>query len=411
MTTQPPQYPASLRLGLFFDGTGNNAANAALDEVEPIERSGSHSTATTNVVKLSQLYAGPPGMVKAIYLEGIGTCAGQADSFSGSALGRGSTGVVARVEQALAAVREAMSTVGAGRPITIDLFGFSRGATAARHCANQLLRIPGVRVGFIGLFDTVAAIGGLANLGRVHSAVAPGVNLHLDPARFADVVHLVARDEQRKNFALAQVCSGHVEIELPGAHSDLGGGYFTQAREQLFIGPMQTLTVALGTKVEATSIYRDALRLRDKWLAQGWPPQCLSIITPPPTRLAGRDQPPQQQVYAALQLQRDVRGELSRVYLRVMHGLALARGVPLLPVPETEGYTVPHVLQPLCQRFLAGDYRTSPEEERVLRLAYIHVSAHWNPPQGLQGNAPRMGAKALYINAPAANGERLRYRY
>lgn len=382
MTHHYPHDAPVQRVGLFFDGTGNNAAN--------------DRTAPTNIAKLSRLYAGPGASVKAIYVPGIGTQAAECDSLLGSALGRGRTGVLARVESALAQVRQ----VAIGGPVTVDLFGFSRGAAAARHCANLLTQLPGVRVGFVGLFDTVVAVAGPAKL-----------QLHLDPARFPDVVHLVARDEYREHFALTHVCAGHLELEVPGAHSDIGGGYFDHSREQLLVGPMQALTVSRGTPVTSTSIYRDAERLKSQWLARGWPSRCLSIVTPPPTPLTDRSQPQQHRVYAALQLEREVRGELSRVYLRLMHQQAIARGVPLLPIPASDECVLPPRLAPLCQAFLRGDFSLTPEDDAWLRLDYIHVSAHWNPPDALQGNQPRLGARALYINAPAANGKRVRYRH
>ncbi|WP_287810122.1 DUF2235 domain-containing protein [Pseudomonas sp.] len=398
MTLQRSHAPDALRVGLFFDGTGNHAANAPFDDVVPAGMDGSHASALTNVHKLYQLYGGPVGTL-AIYVPGIGTDAGEADSLLGSALGRGRTGVLARVEYAMAQLRQAMGASGSKAEVTVDLFGFSRGATAARHCVNQLRSLPGVRVGFVGLFDTVAAVAG-----------ARKVDLALDPAHVPQVVHLVARDEYRRNFALAQVHLSHTEIELPGAHADIGGGYLGQMREQVLVWPMQALTVVKGTKVETTSIYRAAEQERQLWLARGWPAHWLTVLTPAPTLVVDRTQVPQQQVYAALQLERDVRGELSRVYLRVMHGLALAQGVPMRPVPATGDCAVPAELEPLCQRFLQGDYRVSPEEDLRLRLGYIHVSAHWTPPEGVRGNQPRLGSRLLYINAPAADGVRERYR-
>src|SRR5476651_1467301 len=80
-------------------------------------------------------------------------------------------------------------------PLTFDTFGFSRGAAAARHFANEIaLGSRGllervlisnakgfsrhflgqyhrdIQMGFIGLFDTVASIAGLTNLGNIQSA-------------------------------------------------------------------------------------------------------------------------------------------------------------------------------------------------------------------------------------------------
>ncbi|EIK95252.1 hypothetical protein PMM47T1_17195 [Pseudomonas sp. M47T1] len=386
----------TLRIGVFFDGTGNHAENAPLDDAELFARGGSHATALTNIVKLCRLYDAPGRSVKSIYVPGMGTEAGARDRLLGSALGRGRTGVLARVEQALCEIRQAA----AGKPAVVDLFGFSRGGAAARHCANQVAGLPGLSVGFVGLFDTVVAVAGRVEL-----------DLHLDPARFPEVVHLVARDEQREHFALAQVSAEHLEIELPGAHSDIGGGYPERLREQLLVGRMQALVVPKGMAVESTSIYREAAHLKRQWLARGWLEPWLTILTPEATAVVDRSLPPSQQVYAALQLEREVRGELSRVYLRVMHEMASAHGVPLLPVPDTGEYALPAELAPLCKRFMGADTRLDAKEELLLRLGYIHVSAHWTAPAALQGSAPRLGASALYINAPTADGERIRYRY
>ncbi|WP_455921878.1 T6SS phospholipase effector Tle1-like catalytic domain-containing protein [Pseudomonas putida] len=381
------------RIGLFFDGTGNHAANALFDDATPSDLGGSHASALTNIHKLCQLYSG----TQAIYVPGIGTEAGQSDSLIGSALGRGRTGVLARSEYAVAQVREMLA---ANNSLTVDLFGFSRGAAAARHCANQLTGVPGVQMGFIGLFDTVAAVAGVVKL-----------DLHLAPARFPHVVQLVARDERREHFALTQLCDGHTELEVPGAHADIGGGYLAVEQEKLLIWPMQALTVGGGTQVHTTSIYRHADQERQLWLARGWPAEWLQVITPPATLVADRNQPPQKQVYAATQLQREVRGELSRLYLRVMHAMAVARGVPLQAMPATAEHALPADLQPLEKRFLRGDFALGEAEERLLMLNYIHVSAHWNPPAGLQGNAPRIGTRALCINAPTTDGIRVRHRH
>ncbi len=381
------------RLGLFFDGTGNNAAHALFDDATSSDRGGSHASALTNIHKLCQLYGGAAG--RAIYIAGIGTAVGEPDSLLGSALGRGRTGVLARSGYGVAQVREALAKA----PVTVDLFGFSRGAAAARHCANQLARLPGVQVGFIGLFDTVAAVAGAVKL-----------NLHLDPARFRQVVQLVARDEYREHFALTHLGPGHTELEVPGAHSDLGGGYLALEQEKLLISPMQALIVGAATQVHSTSIYRLADQARQAWIARGWPGDWLQVLTPPATPVVDRTQPPQKQVYAATQLQREVRGELSRLYLRVMHAMAVARGVPLQAIPATAEFALPAELLPLEKRFLTANFALNTAEQRLLLLNYIHVSAHWNPPAGLQGNAPRTGNRALYINAPAANGIRVRDR-
>ncbi|MDE1166611.1 MAG: PAAR domain-containing protein [Pseudomonas sp.] len=173
-----------LRLGLFFDGTGNNQGNSAtgegcrardvgLDgeataairqrcaafgyEASGVVPANSYGSETSNVARLHDLYPDHSSKTLAsdaneahikVYIEGIGTTSGQGDSLYSQGTGRGSTGVVARVEQAPASVLQQLRQLQEYNPklkinrIEVDLFGFSRGAAAARHCANDLLKGP-----------------------------------------------------------------------------------------------------------------------------------------------------------------------------------------------------------------------------------------------------------------------------
>ncbi|HCJ28776.1 MAG TPA: type IV secretion protein Rhs, partial [Pseudomonas sp.] len=128
--------------GVFFDGTGNNLANAVVteqcrhDDLQLVgERTlqevmdycqrhgfsdsngdgyftqapdGSYGNAPSNVARLYGLYrddtdqplaADAESAVVRIYLEGIGTSSGEADSLYGQITGRGDTGIQARVRQ------------------------------------------------------------------------------------------------------------------------------------------------------------------------------------------------------------------------------------------------------------------------------------------------------------------------
>ncbi|MNE06022.1 hypothetical protein D3C80_985970 [compost metagenome] len=459
----------ALRIGVFFDGTYNNAANAAQGQLcgaqhaitgddldascKPYMRDpeSSYGNGVTNIKLLHDLYPETqklPASAKQghrrIYIEGIGTRAGEEDSPFGAGTGRGATGVVGRVKKAFEEIRVTCYRFIDENPdyeiesLTLDIFGFSRGAAAARHFANQLAKgrngplgmmFPdpsgtfskdlsgrygqGIQVAFIGLFDTVASTAGLANLGNVRSASTPGLQLYLAPDHFPTVVHLVARDEYRANFALNSTAPEHRELVLPGAHADLGGGYLAEAEECLLVSPMQALDVPLQADVRNTSIHHDAERARDAWRAKGWPEHMLEIVTPdarplppdPTDRLA----PPRKRVYAALQLKRPVRGELSRVYLRLMLQLARQKGVNFENIPDRSDTRLPLELQPLCSRFLAGDYNATSAEERLLQLHYIHCSAHWSPPARLQGQAPRTGVALTFINAPTTDGQRVHH--
>ncbi|MCP1475752.1 hypothetical protein ABIA54_000155 [Pseudomonas sp. EB276 TE3739] len=173
---------------------------------------------------------------------------------------------------------------------------------------------------------------------------------------------------------------------------------------------MQTLAVPRYVDVSTTSIYHDAARVKSEWIAKGWPAHLLEIVTPAsfeiPQEHQDRLSPGQKRVYAALQLKRAVSGKLSRVYLRVMHQLAKEKGVQFIDIPEDDEYSVPAELQSLCDRFLTGNYRTTAEEEGLLRLKYIHTSANWNHPLGRRDGS---GIDAVYINAPTEDAIRVQH--
>ncbi|MBQ0138418.1 MAG: DUF2235 domain-containing protein [Kurthia sp.] len=136
--------------------------------------------------------------------------------------------------------------------IKFNIFGFSRGATLARCYANQLKfksfgnqNIENV-IDFLGLFDTVESIT-YTNAFPSHSPKTKFDVKIFDTAKFC--YHLTANHEIRENFPLTSAIDfsnkkntcdesdifwNHVktsperkivEIYLPGAHADIGGGY------------------------------------------------------------------------------------------------------------------------------------------------------------------------------------------
>lgn len=464
----PEKIGIALRIGVFFDGTGNNANNAAAGLLcgahHPIaakdidasckpymsDPDSSYGNDVSNIKKLSDLYDTPEAAegegarkraFRMVYVEGIGTRSGQEDSTLGAGTGRGETGVVGRVQSSFVLIKQRIKEALDENPgseivsLTFDTFGFSRGAAAARHFANEVVRgkqgplgeilrsnsdafsstfsdqyKSDINMGFIGLFDTVPSIAGWSNLGDIKSPTATGIKLYLDRRYFTDVVQLVARDECRGNFALSRVTPDHQEIVLPGVHSDIGGGYREEAEECVLVSPMQMLEVSLNTEVVTTSIYRDAVAVKDQWLANGWPSEMLEIVTPPalvmPNSPQDRLSPRVKRVYAAVQLKRTVSGMLSRVCLRVMHQQAKAKGVRFNDIPETPDFSIPAELQALSDRFVSGDYGTTLQEEQTLKFKYIHTSANWNHPLGRRDGS---GVKAVYINAPTPDAIRVKH--
>lgn len=93
-----------LRVGIFFDGTANNAFNTLTGQVRQaqglrVDAGSSYAGVATNIAKLYQCYptqAGFDGAGRALaslYVSGIGTTTGAVDTpFPGLTYGRGRTG-------------------------------------------------------------------------------------------------------------------------------------------------------------------------------------------------------------------------------------------------------------------------------------------------------------------------------
>jgi hypothetical protein len=113
-----------------------------------------------------------------------------------------------------------------------------------------------VNTRFLGIMDTVAAVGTVGNGLNPHSADTGSVNIVLRPGVAQKVFHITAGHECRYNFALNSVVPAWPELELPGAHSDIGGGYLPQLREDLFLTRplVETLPRASPTHSPASTI-------------------------------------------------------------------------------------------------------------------------------------------------------------
>lgn len=167
-------------IGLFFDGTGNNRYNSesnyyksinnnklvfkkipATREIETnsgtkikIDNDSSYWNPYSNVVLLHDLYKedsmelfgsnnGQINVTFKKYVEGIGTVRGKKDDSLGTMFAEGPDGVVGKVAKGCNDVaREIKQILGNDKEIgslTFDVFGFSRGAAAARHFCNEIL--------------------------------------------------------------------------------------------------------------------------------------------------------------------------------------------------------------------------------------------------------------------------------
>lgn len=427
-----------LHIGLFFDGTRNNARNLALQRHPPSPlprppavRAGdaspyqsrltsSYDNGPTNIARLHRLYpdtrrVGGGPLSLAIYTEGTGTRDGRPDDLIGLAFGTGATGIRAKVDRALQAqLPEALralarATAAPVRSVRIDLFGYSRGAACAREAASELqgwpvarwqallhgaglamapsfaLPVPAIR--FIGLFDTVVALSG--------RHVSAPLRLYL-PVGIADkVVQLVARDEHREHFALTSVAPEHEEIALPGSHANVGGGcdqdvegpkLLTRPRSQAIARPpFAAFTVPDRAWLQATASHRQARAEAVRWRQRLgvddtalWVDSWHQWVRQRHAGSRSALPEPTLYVYSAVVLKRPIDWRYQLVALRLMHRRAQRAGVAWTHTPdEVTGWALPDDLQAVSQRLLDGQALTN-DQDALLRRRYLMQSAHWN---------------------------------
>lgn len=126
--------------------------------------------------------------------------------------------------------------------LKVSVFGFSRGAAEAVafcHAFDELLtgsKLVGIpaSISFLGVFDTVASVGGSASIGQTlpvpgawfdgHWAWANSILKPL-PGCVDAGMHFISAHEQRMNFPVTRLEGNIEEFYFPGVHSDVGGGY------------------------------------------------------------------------------------------------------------------------------------------------------------------------------------------
>ncbi|TDO99176.1 T6SS phospholipase effector Tle1-like catalytic domain-containing protein [Flavobacterium sp. 245] len=265
-----------LAIGIFFDGTNNNKNNTnakeyydkrargekltpkeeisakAYDRYGRMDEDSSYYNAWSNVARLSDAYRKD----LAVYVDGIGTETEKADSVLGAGLGTGfvleGAGILGKVEEGCKKLADKIFKQSKTKEIPIlylDVFGFSRGAAAARVFMDEIskkayplsvnrknkggalgyylgknnIKVELIKVRFLGLFDTVSSYSSLID-GKPNfdddTSQLPLNNL----AKAKTVMHFTAENEHRNNFSLTKTRVGK-EREFPGVHSDVGGSY------------------------------------------------------------------------------------------------------------------------------------------------------------------------------------------
>lgn len=448
----------TLTVGLFFDGTGNNRTNSndlrlayahcanlvgearaeacAKYEKRSKKKLGNASWqgGPTNISRLFDLYkrndelkgSETEAQIKA-YISGIGTTDGESDSMMGKALGssliRQFGGVVTRTDDALDEISaELMRFIKLNRDnvaivkVQFDIFGFSRGAAAARHFANRVMNQDTAiaaainkglgatghygkaagEVRFLGLFDTVAAIGSLLNFYGLNGRSNPGVNLELRPSVAQKVFQISAMHECRHNFSLNSIAGMWPELALPGAHSDIGGGYNAGEDEISLLTMPDFEVIRTSADERQTTVYRQAEKMRQalyslpalKYLMPHGEVETKMISWPLVNHDKARAFVFEKNVGAAVFMTRKaVPNDWEKVCLRVMLDAAQDAGVIFTPILSTNNeLELPSELVPLCDKAIAQGRAVrrgaepkgfTAEEMRIIGH-YLHCSANWN---------------------------------
>ncbi|MCE0492490.1 phospholipase effector Tle1 domain-containing protein [Vibrio salinus] len=361
---------------------------------------GSASNELTNVQKLYQLYvknefnSNSTAYVISQYITGIGTgneteIKPADESLLGKGFGTGDYGVIAKTTEGIKQISEqcdtALDTIiregiydGINK-LEFDVFGFSRGSAAARHFINRILMskenplrdqifekvgkkqpdlgmISGfdwndnsyVEVTFAGLFDTVAAIVDFTDLDfSPHNDDNGDVKLWLDPNRVSRAIHLTANDniECRKCFSVNKLnSSGHFhEFILPGAHSDIGGGYHSKMSytddnyllprlEKKLVKRIRYRLDSLSTTYLERKIRSKLEKYKNMEIQAGWHADDFGEIEIETRRINSEHK----EMIGSLYVDRVVEGDLSRLYLRLMYGLAEYHQLPISDIDEKD---------------------------------------------------------------------------
>jgi hypothetical protein len=276
----------NLRFTMFFDGTMNNKHNTKINRENGTNHGDSYTNDYSNVAKMYDYLTSSTQEYNhhfAIYTEGIGTCDGKSDStVVGGGLGAGDYGITQKVSDARSRIIKVIKDHHflSIDKCAFDVIGFSRGAAAARYFVSQLgtlnnllkfQKLPEAKmilVNFVGLFDTVAS--------HWFYHKNDPKDLCLDAVKGAlSVVQLAAADEYRENFSLTNIKSAvdkgvGIEITLPGAHSDIGGGYCDNDDEI----DLQVLDIDAFTGINDAQAKKRFDEIRALYMNEGWYTNC-----------------------------------------------------------------------------------------------------------------------------------------
>lgn len=374
-----------LRIGVFFDGTGNSRAHVSTGDV----------SWHTNVDLLEEIYTdsgGPEvqmvsGALREVstfsrYMRGIGVEASGGTTTRGMAWGTGGEGVENRVTQAMDQLLNDIRSKASGMQpcdIWFDAFGFSRGSAAARDFANGVeageisYNSSTMRVKFMGLFDTVSSVGSGGNMGN-DGAVT------LNTRNSADkIVHITAKDEVREYFPLT-LAFRETRIQVVGAHSDVGGGYELGTETSTFsyepsdYPGVRAFYEGRWDVVNNASVAGDTDSVRTTTTpGMIWGTNTETVLTTTSTH------------------------GIQFVSLRLMFDRALAANVPFpASLPATIAGTSVSMASDLTgyyDELKAAPYRASADTEKTIRRKYAHFSTNNDSTWGVHPNLPETNGR------------------
>ena len=445
-------------MGMFFDGTGNNKVNTNASKSGRSQNDSAHTSffnSWSNVARSSEYYIGSLNGVDIpetntpkddniggrfnIYIEGIGTNNNADDDFiRGLALGIDFvSGIRPRVilgtKKAAQAIMEyeeiknAINTI-TKIEVTFDVFGFSRGAAAARHfidinnetydsTSSSGLNFGGVFSSrlefeinelfeefrkieveihwrFAGLYETVSSHGLLDLLDFDNDVIEIGLNAI---SNVDSVLQIVAKDEYRRNFSLTNIdsVSNKDVISIPGVHSDIGGGYsdtFYNGTDEL---NYQLYRVGYSPRLGAT-ISRAAAEsiidtIKNWFIDQGWyTVHGLSTSTTSSGQSGG--------TISLIGTRGGIKNTYSHIPLHMMTNTAIEKGVNFNPALFSRYPIVDNILNRIydanSKSVNLGVLTNS--ELKAFRRNYLHWSSRHNniesldPFINIEPNAPRL---------------------
>ena len=320
-------------LNIFFDGTTNNKTNTEAREKNDIayqknSKDDSYENDFTNVARAYDVVSLDVPKQLRVYVEGVGTNDLDSDDTLPIGIAQSAgfwhSGLRDKVKTGCEKAALEVKKASKGKPIdllTINVYGFSRGAATARHflhiidesytavilpngsfylpginkplthpknedssklpypkelvinhgyfgqclIANGMYEVKKIAFNFVGLYDTVSSHG------IYHGNDV--TELGLDAIKKARMVfQLSAADEYRENFDLTDIRSAGIhglELILPGVHSDIGGSYPSEEVETSAVyGEIYTETY--NENHQTTGYTKKAEAFKNIIVEEGW---------------------------------------------------------------------------------------------------------------------------------------------